>query len=403
MSEMNALQNEYAQAATAQHYQKIADAIRDVDIQIANLNGDTAKARILEVNKQVEELTRRLTELGEAPDRVTKKAQELRAALNLQSQIKDAQAAADFYRELAQLSGNYGRSQEYVDQLLSLQADNLIRNVGITRELADEWLRLQKIQNSREAWAGAYRATQEYFSEATNLAQGFEQATTNMLDGISGAFQITTDGLVVNWNNAMTTMANDFLQIFMRNIVGNIANSGMDWLGSFFNSTFNGLTKSAASGAAATSGYAGMGFRYSGGSALGNVFSGGDLSLYRNSIVSSPTFFTHDRHISRYAKGAGLMGEAGPEAVMPLVRTSGGNLGVRAEGTGNITPQINIQVINQTGTNATAEVQQQRNAQGGMDVVVLLKREMASDIARGGVLDQTIRGRYGVKPVVRGR
>ena len=97
------------------------------------------------------------------------------------------------------------------------------------------------------------------------------------------------------------------------------------------------------------------------------------------------------------------MGEAGPEAVMPLVRTSGGNLGVRAEGTGNITPQINIQVINQTGTNATAEVQQQRNAQGGMDVVVLLKREMASDIARGGVLDQTIRGRYGVKPVVRGR
>lgn len=96
------------------------------------------------------------------------------------------------------------------------------------------------------------------------------------------------------------------------------------------------------------------------------------------------------------------MGEAGPEAVMPLVRTSGGNLGVRAEGVGT-SPQINIQVINQTGTDATAEVQQQRNAQGGIDVVVMLKREMASDIARGGVLDQTIRGRYGVKPVVRGR
>lgn len=91
------------------------------------------------------------------------------------------------------------------------------------------------------------------------------------------------------------------------------------------------------------------------------------------------------------------------EAVMPLVRTSSGDLGVRAQSSSSITPQINIQVINQTGTDATAEVQQQRNAQGGMDVVVLLKREMASDIARGGVLDQTIRGRYGVKPVVRGR
>ena len=73
-----------------------------------------------------------------------------------------------------------------------------------------------------------------------------------MLDSISGAFQITTDGLVVNWNNAMTTMANDFLQIFMRNIVGNIANSGMDWLGGFFNfgasastmSQFNALADS---------------------------------------------------------------------------------------------------------------------------------------------------------------
>lgn len=255
---------------------------------------------------------------------------------------------------------------------------------------------------SKDPFDGAIRGLKKYEVEATNLAQGFEQATTNMLDGISGAFQITTDGLVVNWNNAMTTMANDFLQIFMRNIVGNIANSGMDWLGSFFNSTFNGLTKSAASGAAATSGYAGMGFRYSGGSALGNVFSGGDLSLYRNSVVTRPTYFTHDEHIRKYATGAGLMGEAGPEAVMPLVRTSGGNLGVRAEGVGT-SPQINIQVINQTGTDATAEVQQQRNAQGGIDVVVMLKREMASDIARGGVLDQTIRGRYGVKPVVRGR
>ena len=87
---------------------------------------------------------------------------------------------------------------------------------------------------------------------------------------------------------------------------------------------------------------------------------------------------------------------------MPAVPMSDGKYGVRVQGV-ETSPQINIQVINQTGTNATAEVQQQRNAQGGIDVVVMLKREMASDIARGGVIDQTIRGRYGVKPVVRGR
>lgn len=392
MSEMNALQNEYAQAATAQHYQKIADAIRDVDIQIANLNGDTAKARILEVNKQVEELTRRLTELGEAPDRVTKKAQELRAALNLQSQIKDAQAAADFYRELAQLSGNYGRSQEYVDQLLSLQADNLIRNVGITRELADEWLRLQKIQNSREAWAGAYRATQEYFSEATNLAQGFENLTTNAFSSMEDAIVAFASTGKLSFSDMVNSMISDLIRLTVRaNITGPLAGALGSGLSNLFsdwstNIKFNNLADSIVAGATP--------------SAHGNILSGAGISSYSNSIVSEPTLFGFDR-LTPFARG-GIMGEAGPEAVMPLVRTSGGNLGVRAEGVGT-SPQINIQVINQTGTNATAEVQQQRNAQGGMDFVVMLKREVASDIVRGGVIAQSVEHRWQMKRIVRGR
>ena len=392
MSEMNALQNEYAQAATAQHYQKIADAIRDVDIQIANLNGDTAKARILEVNKQVEELTRRLTELGEAPDRVTKKAQELRAALNLQSQIKDAQAAADFYRELAQLSGDAGRSQEYVDQLLSLQADNLIRNVGITRELADEWLRLQKIQNSREAWAGAYRATQEYFSEATNLAQGFENLTTNAFSSMEDAIVAFASTGKLSFSDMVNSMISDLIRLTVRaNITGPLAGALGSGLSNLFsdwstNIKFNNLADSIVAGATP--------------SAHGNILSGAGISSYSNSIVSEPTLFGFDR-LTPFARG-GIMGEAGPEAVMPLVRTSGGNLGVRAEGV-ETSPQINIQVINQTGTNATAEVQQQRNAQGGMDFVVMLKREVASDIVRGGVIAQSVEHRWQMKRIVRGR
>lgn len=367
------------------------EAERDAAIENADVTKEETirrKQATAAQAEQVAELTKRKAVLE-----ANKKLEDL--------ENQNLQEKAEFYKQLSEKTGEYSSSISYQNQLLEKQREVWIA-MGIPIDDVNKMLEILSLELSRDPWAGAYRSLKKYGVEATNLAQGFEQATTNMLDGISGAFQITTDGLVVNWNNAMTTMANDFLQIFMRNIVGNIANSGMDWLGSFFNSTFNGLTKSAASGAAATSGYAGMGFRYSGGSALGNVFSGGDLSLYRNSVVTRPTYFTHDEHIRKYATGAGLMGEAGPEAVMPLVRTSGGNLGVRAEGVGT-SPQINIQVINQTGTDATAEVQQQRNAQGGIDVVVMLKREMASDIARGGVLDQTIRGRYGVKPVVRGR
>ena len=362
-------------------------------------------AAILNADVKAAETVRR-KEATEAQAQETAQLEKHKATLIAAQKLDDLQNQnlrdkADFYKQLADKTGEYDTSIEYQTQLLEKQRQ-VWETLGLPVYDINKMLEILRLEMSKDPFDGAIRGLKKYEVEATNLAQGFEQATTNMLDGISGAFQITTDGLVVNWNNAMTTMANDFLQIFMRNIVGNIANSGMDWLGSFFNSTFNGLTKSAASGAAATSGYAGMGFRYSGGSALGNVFSGGDLSLYRNSVITRPTYFTHDEHIRKYATGAGLMGEAGPEAVMPLVRTSGGNLGVRAEGVGT-SPQINIQVINQTGTDATAEVQQQRNAQGGIDVVVMLKREMASDIARGGVLDQTIRGRYGVKPVVRGR
>ena len=59
-------------------------------------------------------------------------------------------------------------------------------------------------------------------------------------------------------------------------------------------------------------------------SAKGNVFSGGQLLAFASGgIVDSPTIFP-------MAHGAGLMGEAGPEAIMPLKRGSDGRLGVEA-------------------------------------------------------------------------
>lgn len=64
-------------------------------------------------------------------------------------------------------------------------------------------------------------------------------------------------------------------------------------------------------------------------SAKGNVFNSSGLSRYSNQIVNRPTMFA-------FAKGAGVMGEAGPEAIMPLQRDSSGKLGVRGGGGGGI-------------------------------------------------------------------
>lgn len=79
-------------------------------------------------------------------------------------------------------------------------------------------------------------------------------------------------------------------------------------------------------------------------SAKGNVFSGGDISKYSGSIVSSPTLFS-GTHITAFASGGNVMGEAGPEAILPLRRGADGKLGVASSGTsGGVTVNVTTNV-----------------------------------------------------------
>ena len=75
------------------------------------------------------------------------------------------------------------------------------------------------------------------------------------------------------------------------------------------------------------------------GNANGGVYAGAGIGAYSGTIVSQPTIFP-------FAKGIGLMGEAGPEAILPLKRGADGKLGVQSGSTGHT---INVYV---TGTNA---------------------------------------------------
>ena len=334
-SEIDFLKKEYKQAFSA-------NTLKEFNKELFSAKNMTEEIRRIEIADTVKGWTARLQAAGLSAEEAAGKAAELGKALEKEVLDRNLEVSVGFYEKLALLSGQYGLSIEYQNRLIQQQAIDWER-AKIPLSDISEMIRLQQQEISRDMWDGMARNVRKFYSDATNYGAGFESATSNLLNNLSNTFELTTDGMRVNWENTMYGMYNDFLNIFMRRVVASIADSGMGWLGSLLNPMFNGLTKSAAAGAAATSGYAGMGYRYSGASALGNVFSGGDLSSYRNSIVSSPTFFTHDRHISRYAKGAGLMGEAGPEAVMPLVRTSGGNLGVRAE-TGASPQNINITV-----------------------------------------------------------
>lgn len=74
--------------------------------------------------------------------------------------------------------------------------------------------------------------------------------------------------------------------------------------------------------------------------AKGGAFQGGEvIPMASGSIVAGPTTFPMSRGRT------GLMGEAGPEAVMPLRRTSSGKLGVEATGGGGgLTVVVNYNV-----------------------------------------------------------
>ncbi len=61
------------------------------------------------------------------------------------------------------------------------------------------------------------------------------------------------------------------------------------------------------------------------------MVSGGQVVPFAaGGVVASPTYFPLGR-------GLGLMGEAGPEAVMPLARGPDGRLGIRSGGGGGAT------------------------------------------------------------------
>jgi len=78
--------------------------------------------------------------------------------------------------------------------------------------------------------------------------------------------------------------------------------------------------------------------------AKGAAISSPSLSTYSNQVIDTPTPFM-------FAKGGtpgsnlGVFGEAGAEAIMPLTRTSGGDLGVKAVSSA---PGVTINIENNT-------------------------------------------------------
>jgi hypothetical protein len=125
--------------------------------------------------------------------------------------------------------------------------------------------------------------------------------------------------------------------------------------------------------------------------AKGGVFANDNIpafakgGTFTNSIVNSPTLF-------RFAQGTGLMGEAGPEAIMPLKRAPDGSLGVAAQGGGQRGLVVNFHNA-PAGTEAGQATLTDMPG-GGMQLDVVFKPVVqgifAEDMNTGGPMRKTM-------------
>jgi lambda family phage tail tape measure protein len=109
---------------------------------------------------------------------------------------------------------------------------------------------------------------------------------------------------------------------------------------------------------------------------------------FTNQIVDSPTLF-------KFAKGTGMMGEAGPEAIMPLTRDGQGNLGVRSNGQSGGNVDV---VVNNYGSDK-AETRETVDSRGNRKIEVVIGEMNAAELARSGSSQQrALGGTFGLRP-----
>ncbi len=285
--------------------------------------------------------------------------------LNLSDSINDLD---EYKRKLKELE-----LVEIKDQF----KDGKIHLIEYTDKLKDLEYKYRELESSQnQALMGMRRGLDEYAKSARDMGENFKNF-------ISGTFSSLEDQLVqfvtkgkFEFKQFADAVIADLARIAVRQSITAPLAAG---LSSFF----------APSGApAASSGPAGASPSISGDvmlNAKGNVFNSGRVQAFASGgVVNSPTYFP-------MKNGLGLMGEAGPEAIMPLTRGADGKLGVKASGGSS---KVTVNVINQSG--GQVETKEREGANGEREIEVLILGTVERGITSGR-LDKSMSSTYGVR------
>lgn len=224
------------------------------------------------------------------------------------------------------------------------------------RALADEQV---EIDLSNEKWKEQENIIDSLKSNTTSF---FQEMRHGLRDGAS-AWEAFGNAV----NSVLDKMLDKMIEVSVNSMFGDTGSSGSGWMsavGNAIGSYFTGGT---------------WGVSESGGTTVTNKsysIKAANGGVFTNGIYDSPTMF-------KFAKGGsfGLMGEAGPEAVMPLTRSRDGSLGVRAEGLGGGTGDVTVNVYNNSDSQATVN---QRETERGIEFDVIIDKTVADKMNQHG-------------------
>lgn len=311
------------------HRDEIEQALQKLDISQQDLQHQNA---LNELKKKTLTLT---SQLADEESRVRQQHAMALATMGMGDQQRGRyeerlKIQQHYQEQLEQLKrdskakGTYG-SDEYRRAEQKLQ-DSLDRRLA-------EWADYNaKVDTASGDWTlGASRALDNFMAQGSDVAgmteNVFTDAFNSMADGIAN-FALTGK---MDFRSFTVSILADLAKMEARIAASKLLGSVLGMSGA--GAGAGGGTPSGAYNAAALSVIP---------NADGGVYRSAGLSQYSGSIVNRPTFFA-------FARGAAVMGEAGPEAILPLRRGANGKLGVVAAGSSGMTmfaPQYHIAITN---------------------------------------------------------
>lgn len=240
-----------------------------------------------------------------------------------------------------------------------------------------------RINAARADWEnGLTKGYRNWADEATNVAGEVASATTNVFDGFANATVQALNGGKNAWHDFAVSVLEDIEKIAVKLAEQQAVAAILSAFGigggsaSGYGDALNGGSSYTGSGSLSTS-WAGEGGGWSF-NAKGGVYDSPSLSAYSGGIYDSP-------HLFKFASGAGVFGEAGPEAIMPLKRGADGRLGIASSGgSGDIyfTQSISI------ASDGTSSVDQNTNSEAmrqfGDSMRAVAQGEISRAIQPGG-------------------